>query len=182
MANNLQSGSGQSPQGKWQIDSRLLDILIAVEGTDGATISKRPWLTVVISRSRYVRGIRLSIDPLDDTGLEDFIRSINKFKGDNAGHELPNVLWSDNGEAFRSYAAHHKGNGVVIRPFPDGLRRRGKIERVFRHVDEAILPVLPGRTNLNTMLTLEELSTMLNEFVRQYNARRIPQRVTRMKK
>jgi putative transposase len=145
----------------WQADHTPLDILLLDEEGKPA----RPWLTVIEDDySRAIAGYRLSFQDATALTTALTLRTAIWRKDDPRWQVcgVPSVFYTDHGPDFTS-----KHMEQVAADLPMELifskvkvpRRRGKVERFFRTVNELLLQDLPGyapegSTGVEAKLTL----------------------------
>lgn len=135
-----------SPNEMWQADHTLLDVLVL----DGKGEAVRPWLTVVVDdHSRAVAGYMLTTDAPSAANTALALRQAIWRKADPAWPicGIPEQLYVDNGSDFGSEQIEQACIALKIRLIhsrPGYPRGRGKIERLFRTVNEMFLPDVPG--------------------------------------
>ena len=156
----------------WQVDHTVLDILILND--DGKPV--RPWLTIVIDdHSRAIAGYFLSLDAPSALNTALALRHAiwRKPNPDWIVSGIPEQLYADNGSDFIS--EHIEQACIILKiglihSLPGRPRGRGKVERVFRTINDMFLPDLPGHTiggkPLSApALTLEVLQARFETFV-----------------
>ena len=175
--------SADGPNDQWQCDHTLLDLAVL----DARDTPARPWLTVVLDDySRALAGYTLFLGAptAEQTALalHQAVRPKTNPAWPVTG--LPNTLYSDHGSDFTSTRLEqvcldthvqliHSRVGV-----PPG---RGKIERLFRSINDELLPHLPGhiphgtagRPVTEAALTLEVLDAAVERFVIEQYHRRV---------
>ncbi|WP_264669861.1 Mu transposase C-terminal domain-containing protein [Arthrobacter sp. VKM Ac-2550] len=170
----------QRSNGIWQADHTELDILVI----DPEGKPARPWLSVILDdHSRAVPGYALNL--CDPSALNTALALHQAIwtKTDPAWHVcgIPEVLYVDHGSDFTSRHLEQVCADLhiqLIHSTAGKPRGRGKIERLFRSVNQLFLPGLPGHLvhGVQTSvpkLTLGELDGLLHAFiVGDYNQRR----------
>jgi putative transposase len=153
----------------WQADHCLLDIALLQEN---GSIAK-PWLTIVIDdHSRAISGYYLAFDPPSSLRTSLALRQGIWRKEDPRWPVcgIPEVLYTDNGSDFTSYHLEQVAADLKIRlvfSIPGKPRGRGRIERLFRTVNEMFLCDLDGYTNRSrtqARLTLPKLEEQFRTF------------------
>ncbi len=130
----------------WQADHTVLDILVL----DDAGKPVRPWLSVVLDdHSRAIAGYFISLDAPSalDTALALRHAIWRKADPDWIVSGIPEQLYVDNGADFVSEHVEQACMALKIRlthSLPGRPRGRGKIERLFRTINDMFLPDLPG--------------------------------------
>ena len=175
--------NADGPNEQWQCDHTLLDL--AVLGARGTPA--RPWLTVVLDDySRALAGYTLFLGAPSAQQTALALHQAVRPKANPAWPVtgLPDVLYSDHGSDFTSTRLEqvcldthvqliHSRVGV-----PQG---RGKIERLFRSINDELLPHLPGHIPHGTaghpvtepQLNLEGLDAAVERFVLEEYHRRV---------
>jgi putative transposase len=156
----------------WQADHTLLDIIVV--NSKGAPV--RPWLTVILDdHSRAIAGYFISLVAPSALNTALSLRQgiWRKSNPDWIVSGIPQQLYVDNGSDFIS---EHIEQACItlkiqlIHSLPGRPRGRGKIERLFRTINEMFLPDLPGHLIKGKplsapALTLDELSASFEAFV-----------------
>ena len=156
----------------WQADHTVLDILVL----DDAGTPVRPWLTVVLDdHSRAIAGYFISLDAPSALNTALALRQAIWRKANPAWivSGIPEQLYVDNGSDFISEHIEQACIALKIRlihSLPGRPRGRGKIERVFRTINDMFLSDLPGHTIAGKSLSaptlkLDELRTRFETFV-----------------
>ncbi|MFF3437586.1 Mu transposase C-terminal domain-containing protein [Streptosporangium sp. NPDC002721] len=169
----------ERPNQIWQADHTQLDLwVITPSGKPG-----RPWLTVIEDDySRAIAGyaVNLSAPSALMTALA-FRQAIwRKAEPDWHVCGIPEALHVDHGSDFTSAHLEQVMADLRTRPFfslPGQPRGRGKVERLFRTVNQQCLAHLPGYAPRGTpdragraQLSLAELEEAIGRFVREvYN-------------
>lgn len=156
----------------WQADHSVLDIL----AFDDAGSPARPWLTVVLDdHSRAIAGYFISLDAPSALNTALALRQAiwRKANSEWIVSGIPEQLYVDNGSDFIS--EHIEQACIVLKirlihSLPGRPRRRGKIERLFRTINDMLLPDLPGHLIAGKplsapALTLDELRARFEAFV-----------------
>ena len=162
-----------SPNERWQVDHKHLDIWVA----DEKGRLKKPWLTAVEDdHSRAIPGYYLHFDAPSTLHVALAFRQAILRDPDPRWCVcgVPLVFYSDNGAEFKSHhlkqVAAHLGARLDF-SIPDQPRGRGKIECFFRTIEQMFLCELPGfgsggkapeKTNL---LTLSKLDHRFREWL-----------------
>jgi putative transposase len=156
----------------WQADHTEIDILVL----DDKGMPVRPWLSVVLDdHSRAIAGYFLSLEAPSALNTALALRHAIWRKGNPQWIicGIPEQLYVDNGSDFISEHIEQACFALKIRLIhsrPGRPRGRGKIERVFRTINDMFLPDLPGHTIAGKPLSapalnLEELATRFEAFV-----------------
>lgn len=165
------------PNALWQADHTMLDIHVLDQRGDPL----RPWLTIVLDdHSRAVCGYLLAPGAPSAANTALALRQAiwPKTEPDWPQCGVPDALYTDHGSDFTS---HRIGDTLaalhvrVIHSAVDRPQGRGKIERFFGTVNTELLTRLPGhitpRRPPAPVMTLTELDTALDTWLRAYNAR-----------
>ena len=163
----------------WQADHTMLDIL----AFDAAGSPARPWLTVVLDdHSRAIAGYFISLDAPSALNTALALRQAiwRKPNPEWIISGIPEQLYVDNGSDFISEHIEQACIVLKIRLIhsrPGRPRGRGKIERLFRTINDMFLPDLPGHLIAGKplsapALTLGELRTRFEAFVGEIYHRR----------
>lgn len=134
---------------RWQIDHCRLDIWVR-ECIDGEWLPKEVWLTAVIdAHSRSIPGFVLSTKQPDAWTNAILLRQAIMPKSNKNWKNFgkPNVLQPDRGKDFMSHAFLGSLALTKIEVDPDPPyypRRKGKVERWFRTLNDGCLCLLPG--------------------------------------
>ena len=156
----------------WQADHTVLDILVL----DDAGKPVRPWLSVVLDdHSRAIAGYFISLDAPSALNTALALRHAIWRKADPEWivSGIPEQLYVDNGADFVSEHVEQACMALRIRlthSLPGRPRGRGKIERLFRTINDMFLPDLPGHLIAGKplsapVLTLDELRARFEAFV-----------------
>ena len=168
-----------APNKMWQADHTMLDALVL----DARGEPVRPWLTMVMDdHSRAVAGYVLMTDaPLAANTALALHQAIWR-KTDPAWPVcgIPEVLYVDNGSDFVSEQIEQACIALKIRLVhsrPGRPRGRGKVERLFRTVNEMFLPDVPGhlingRPLSEPGIDLTELTARFERFLHEIYHRR----------
>jgi putative transposase len=167
-----------APNALWQADHTQLDLLAL--GEDGHPA--RPWLTVISDDySRAIAGFAFSFAAPSALRTSLALRQAIWRKAEPHWRicGLPDALYTDNGSDFASNHLEQVAADLkitLIHSTPGVPRGRGKIERMFRTIDDLFLChqagyLKAGRTRAGPMLTLARLDDAFREFVRDYNGR-----------
>lgn len=160
------------PNAMWQADHTPLDIWVLDERGRPA----RPWLTIILDdHSRAVAGYALSLHAPSSIQTALALRQAIWRKGDPHWTVcgIPETFYTDHGSDFTSRhleqvaAELHMALVFSIAGKPRG---RGKVERVFRSVNQVFLCHQPGYTPAGSppekaALTLPELDARLRTFL-----------------
>jgi len=136
----------EGPNEIWQTDHTLLDIMLLDERGQ----ERRPWLTVVVDDySRAIAGYFLSFDGPSAVHTALALRQAiwRKETPDWPVCGIPEVLYVDNGSDFISEHIEQACIALKIRLIhsrPGQPRGRGRIERLFRTINDMLLADLPG--------------------------------------
>ena len=139
----------------WQADHTVLDILVL----DDAGTPVRPWLTVIVDdHSRAIAGYFLSLDAPSALNTALALRQAiwRKPNPEWIVSGIPEQLYVDNGSDFISEHIEQACIALKIRlihSLPGRPRGRGKIERLFRTINDMFLPAMPD--------SLEQLDMLL---------------------
>lgn len=156
----------------WQADHTVLDILVLDDAGDPV----RPWLSVVLDdHSRAIPGYFISLDAPSALNTALALRHAiwRKPNPEWIVSGIPEQLYVDNGSDFISEHIEQACITLKIRlihSMPGRPRGRGKIERVFRTINDMFLPDLPGHLIAGKplsapALTLDELRARFETFV-----------------
>ncbi|MAP44977.1 MAG: transposase [Sphingobium sp.] len=156
----------------WQADHTVLDILVL----DDAGTPVRPWLTVIVDdHSRAIAGYFLSLDAPSALNTALALRQAiwRKPNPEWIVSGIPEQLYVDNGSDFISEHIEQACIALKIRlihSLPGRPRGRGKIERLFRTINDMFLPDLPGHLIAGKplsapVLTPDELRARFEAFV-----------------
>ena len=167
----------RAPNEIWQADHTPLDLV--ARRTDGR--EGRPWLTVISDDfSRAITGFAFSFDAPSSIRTALALRQAIWRKTEPHWQccGIPDALYTDNGSDFTSKHIEQVAVDVKIRllhSIPGRPRGRGKIERLFRSVNQLFLCHLPGyrkggRRRSGELLSLEDLDQKFRDFIRQYHA------------
>ena len=161
------------PNEIWQADHTELDILIT---SAAGGKPDRPWLTIVIDdHSRAICGYTVftSAPSAMNTALALRQAIWRKPNPEWIVSGIPEQLYVDNGSDFISEHIEQACIALKIRlihSLPGRPRGRGKIERLFRTINDMFLPDLPGHLIAGKplsapVLTLDELRARFEAFV-----------------
>lgn len=136
----------------------------------------RPWLTVIVDdHSRAIAGYFLSLDAPSALNTALALRQAiwRKPNPEWIVSGIPEQLYVDNGSDFISEHIEQACIALKIRlihSLPGRPRGRGKIERLFRTINDMFLPDLPGHLIAGKplsapVLTLDELRARFEAFV-----------------
>lgn len=170
-----------SPNEIWQADHTQLDIWVL----DEKNRPSRPWLTTIEDdHSRAVAGYAVALDAPSALSTALALRHAIWRKSEPDWHVcgIPTVLHLDHGADFTSDHLEQVMADLHVKPIyslkgqPHG---HGKIERLIGTFTVMCLPHLPGYAPRGTpdragqaKLTLAELDTQINRFIREvYNRR-----------
>jgi putative transposase len=164
-----------APNAIWQADHTLLDILLK----DDQGQPRRPWLTVILDDySRAVAGYMLAYEAPSALHTALTLRQAIWRKADASWQVcgIPRVLYTDHGADFTSQHLEHVCADLHIQLIFSRVgqpRGRGRIERFFNTVNQALLARLPGyapagcATPVAPVLTLQEFTQAWTHFVLQ---------------
>nr|WP_322791113.1 Mu transposase C-terminal domain-containing protein [Mesorhizobium tianshanense] len=144
----------------WQADHTVLDVLVL----DGDGNPVRPWLTVILDdHSRAIASYFISLDAPSVLNTALALRQgiWRKSNPDWIVSGVPEQLYVDNGSDFISEHIEQACISLKIRlihSLPGRPRGRGKIERLFRTINDMFLPELPGHLIKGKMLSAPTLS------------------------
>jgi putative transposase len=164
----------------WQADHTVLDILVL----DAAGKPVRPWLTVIVDdHSRAIAGYFLTLQAPSALNTALALRHAIWRKANPAWviSGIPEQLYVDNGSDFTSKHIDQACIALKIRlvhSLPGRPRGRGKIERLFRTINDMFLPDLPGHLIKGKplsipALTLAQLAERFEVFVCDVYHRRV---------
>ncbi|CAB4962863.1 unannotated protein [freshwater metagenome] len=156
----------------WQADHTVLDILVLDDAEDPV----RPWLSVVLDdHSRAIAGYFISLDAPSALNTALALRHAIWRKGNPEWivSGIPEQLYVDNGADFVSEHVEQACMALKIRlthSLPGRPRGRGKIERLFRTINDMFLSDLPGHLIRGKLLSapalsLDELRVRFEAFV-----------------
>ena len=168
-----------APNEMWQADHTMLDVLVL----DARGDPVRPWLTVVMDdHSRAVMGYMLTTDAPSAANTALALHQAIWRKADPAWPVcgIPEVLYVDNGSDFVSEQIEQACIALKVRLVhsrPGRPRGRGKVERLFRTVNEMFLPDVPGHLIKARPLSapgidLAELAARFERFLHEVYHRR----------
>jgi putative transposase len=138
--------TARHPNEIWQADHTPLPILL--RGPDGAPV--RPWLTLIEDDySRAIAGYRLGLEA--PTTLQTALALRDAiWRKDEPGWQIcgiPAIFYTDHGSDFTSRHLEQVAADLKIQlvfSIPGVPRGRGKVERLFRTVEQQLLATLPG--------------------------------------
>jgi len=138
--------NAQRPNAIWQADHTLLPIHL--RGSDGTVI--QPWLTLIEDDySRAIAAYRLSLEAPTALhtalALRDAIWRKSEPRWQVCG--IPEIFYTDHGSDFTSRHLEQVAADLKIQlvfSTPGVPRGRGKIERLFRTIEQRLLAALPG--------------------------------------
>jgi putative transposase len=165
-----------SPNEVWQADHTLLDLMALDEGGR----QRRPWLTLITDDySRAICGFALSFDAPSTIRTALALRQAiwRKTEPHWGICGIPQTLYSDNGSDFTSEHLQQVAADLKIRlvhSTPGVPRGRGKVERLFRTVNQRFLCHLPGhlrgaQRRSGELLTLQQLDQRFRTFLSDYH-------------
>ena len=163
-----------APNELWQADHTLLDI----ELLDAKGQVCRPWLTLIVDDySRAIVGYYLCAGAPSAINTALAFRQAIWRKADPEWPAcgIPETLYVDNGSDFISEHINQVCIALKIRlmhSMPGRPRGRGKIERLFRTVNDMLLAELPGylkgdQSQSRPQLTITEFTAKLEAFITQ---------------
>lgn len=163
-----------APNEMWQADHTVLDVLILDENKNPV----RPWLTIVMDDySRAVAGFLLTTDPPSAVNTALSLRQAiwHKVEPEWPVCGIPEQFYVDNGSDFVSEHIEQACIALKVRLIhsrPGRPRGRGKIERLFRTVNDMFLPDIPGHLIKGKPLSdpgidLVELTTRFERFLHE---------------
>lgn len=138
--------NAQRPNEIWQADHTLLPIRLRTP--EGATV--QPWLTLIEDDySRAIAGYRLSLETPSALQTALALRGAIWRKGDPRWQVcgIPEIFYTDHGSDFTSRHLEQVAADLKIQlvfSTPGVPRGRGKIERLFRTIEQRLLAALPG--------------------------------------
>ncbi|MGB1216057.1 MAG: Mu transposase C-terminal domain-containing protein [Pikeienuella sp.] len=161
-----------APNEMWQADHTLLDI----ELLDAQGEIVRPWLSLVVDDySRAICGYFLSLGAPSAVNTALALRQAIWRKADPVWPVcgIPQTLYVDNGSDFISEHIEQACIALKIRlvhSMPGRPRGRGRIERLFRTVNDMFLAELPGflkdgKSQSSPALTEEAFSNRFEDFL-----------------
>jgi len=134
---------------RWQVDHSRLDIWVR-EWVDGKWESFEVWISTMLdAHSRSVAGFFLSIKQPDSYTTLILLGQAISPKDNPAWRNrgLPSILQPDRGKDFMSHtvASSLSSCHIILDPDPPYYpRRKGRIERWFRTLNDGCLKMLPG--------------------------------------
>lgn len=160
------------PNEVWQADHTLLDIMLL--DSKGNTV--RPWLSLVVDDySRAIAGYFLSASAPSAINTALALKQAIWHKADARWVicGIPEILYVDNGSDFTSEHLTQASVALkmqIVHSFPGKPRGRGRIERLFRTINDMFLADLPGRIIKGKVLsaptlTMEQFEALLAEFI-----------------
>lgn len=138
--------TARHPNEIWQADHTPLPILL--RGPDGAPV--RPWLTLIEDDySRAVAGYRLGLEGPTTLQTALALRDAIWRKGEPSWQVcgIPAIFYTDHGSDFTSRHLEQVAADLKIQlvfSIPGMPRGRGKVERLFRTIEQRLLAILPG--------------------------------------
>ncbi len=168
-----------SPNEMWQADHTLLDIRLLDERGQIC----RPWLTLIVDDySRAIAGYFLSESAPSAMNTALALRQAIWRKENPAWPVcgIPEILYVDNGSDFISEHIEHACISLKIRlihSMPGRPRGRGRVERLFRTINDMFLAELPGflkggKPQSSPTLTFAEFALKLEAFIHDTYHRR----------
>ena len=137
-----------APNALWQADHTMLDIEIL----DEAGQARRPWLTIIIDDfSRVVCGYFISFSAPNAVNTALALRQAI-WRKENVRWPvcgIPEILYVDNGSDFISEHIEQACLNLkiqLVHSMPGRPQGRGKIERMFKTINQKFLSGLPGHT------------------------------------
>ena len=160
------------PNEMWQADHTPLDLRVLDERGRPA----RPWLTIILDDySRAVAGYALSLHAPSSIQTALALRQAIWRKGDPHWSVcgIPETFYTDHGSDFTSQHLEQVAADLhmaLVFSIAGKPRGRGKIERIFRSVNQLFLCHQPGYTpsggtSAKPVLTLPELDARLRTFL-----------------
>ncbi|MCW0236302.1 MAG: DDE-type integrase/transposase/recombinase [Ferrovibrio sp.] len=158
----LKGSDGKFPLNEVEVDHHLLDIVV-VDHETRLPIG-RPWLTLLLDRkSRMVVGMHIGFEPpsFHTVALalknaigwkDDLLAKFPDIIGEWPCYGMPVTLFVDNGSEFHGEDFKIACQGLGIEVVFCAVRRpqqKGKIERLFRRIEEDLIHQLPGTTRSN---------------------------------
>lgn len=168
------------PNEVWQADHTLLDITLL----DDKGNAIRPWLSLVVDDySRAIAGYYLSVSAPSAINTALALKQAIWHKEDSRWVicGIPEILYVDNGSDFTSEHINQASAALkmqVIHSFPGKPRGRGRIERLFRTVNDMFLADLPGRIVegkeiSKPALNMDQLAAAFEQFLHEsYHTRK----------
>lgn len=164
----------------WQADHTVLDITLL----DDKGNAIRPWLSLVVDDySRAIAGYYLSVSAPSAINTALALKQAIWHKEDSRWVicGIPEILYVDNGSDFTSEHINQASAALKMQglhSFSGKPRGRGRIERLFRTVNDMFLADLPGRIVegkeiSKPALSMEHLATAFEEFLHEtYHTRK----------
>lgn len=158
----LKGSDGKFPLNEVEVDHHLLDIVV-IDHETKLPIG-RPWLTLLLDRkSRMVVGMHISFEPPSFHSVALALKNAIEWKdellarfpdinGEWPCYGLPVTLYVDNGSEFHGEDFKIACQSLGIEVVYCAVRRpqqKGKIERLFRRIEEDLIHQLPGTTRSN---------------------------------
>ena len=161
-----------APNEMWQADHTLLDIHLLDERGEVC----RPWLSLVVDDySRAIAGYFLTSGAPSAINTALALRQAiwRKENSDWPICGIPQILYVDNGSDFISEHIEQACIALKIRlihSMPGRPRGRGRVERLFRTVNDMLLAELPGflkngKPQLRPALTVPEFTARFEDFL-----------------
>lgn len=167
------------------LDHTQLDIHVQGRGT-GRHLHYRPWLTVIVDR--YTRLVmRFAVTPNQPTPrkLRRLLAALYRRNrcSDQGAANPPALISADSGPSYKSRVASELTNRVGIelhRTPPSTIGHKVISERLFSALGRDLLNKLPGHASeehpatvpkADSLLTLTELRTLIDEWVAKHNRR-----------
>lgn len=182
----IKGSDGKFPLNEVEVDHHLLDIVV-IDQENRLPIG-RPWLTLLLDRkTRMIVGMHIGFEPPSFHTVALALKNAIEWKdsllarfpdiiGEWPCYGMPVTLFVDNGSEFHGEDFKIACQGLGIEVVFCAVRRpqeKGKIERLFRRIEEDLIHQLPGtvRSNpeqrgdydavKNAAITLEALWHML---------------------
>lgn len=169
----------------WQADHHQLDIIV-IDPETGEELG-RPWLTKIQDdNSRGIMGRCLSLDPPNSMSIASALYHAFLPKPHQEWwvmYGLPEVVYIDNGKDWISRHIELVALNIgfrLLRHEPYHPQSKGKIERLFRTLEEMCIHPLDGYVGSNLQnrphritprLTLEQVGIKIDRFIRDYHER-----------
>lgn len=168
----------------WQADHHQLDIIVI--DPDTGKEQGRPWLTKIQDdRSRAIMGYYLSLESPGSMAIASALYHAFLPKPEEwwPMYGLPRMIYIDNGKDWISEHIQLVALSfdiILERHEPYHPQAKGKIERLFRTLEEMCIHPLDGSVGSNTRtrpkkvtpkLTMEQVRVHIERFIRDYHER-----------
>lgn len=172
----------------WQVDDAVLDTWVRVERRDGSWEPAQPFLTLILDvYSRAVMAASVFTRTPNALSVQLTIRKVvlPKPEAHRPFRGVPTRLVMDNGKNFKSKALAltlSLLNVIADYCTPHSPNEKPQVERLFRTLQEQLLPRLPGYKKAHcrsseaaakvvmTLLTIEQLRAEVERWIDEYNA------------